>query len=144
MNQKIKMEFSEESKEGGGAVFDLEEQKSGSRETAINNNNNKGKHASATENRRLVWKYIVWPLLLQVNRQYFTLQEYRTKRDELISIYDIQPSSRLSGGLTSLVEKGILMKNKNLYSIDYKLVGHMRKKDNLEYGLAVKKMYAKG
>jgi hypothetical protein len=61
----------------------------------------------------------------------------------LISIFDIQSSSRLSGGLTSLVGKGILIKNKNLYSIDYKLVHHMRKKVNLEYGLAVKKMYAK-
>jgi hypothetical protein len=82
MDQKMRMGFFEEKRKKGAVLFDLEEQKS-SRETAINNNNNnnKGKHASATENRRLVWKYIVWPLLLEANRQYFTLQEYRTKRD---------------------------------------------------------------
>src|SRR5215475_3475962 len=39
-------------------------------ETAPIKTKKKGKHAYATENRRLVWKYIVWPLILQVNRQY--------------------------------------------------------------------------
>jgi hypothetical protein len=104
----------------------------------------KGKHAYATENRRLVWEYIVWPLILQVNRQYFTLQEYRAKRDEFSIIHNIQqPPSRLSGGLISLVDKGILAKNKDLYSIHFRLIPYMRKKIKLEYGLAVKETYAK-
>jgi hypothetical protein len=32
----------------------------------------KGKHASSTENRRLVWEYEIWPLILEDNRNYFT------------------------------------------------------------------------
>ena len=39
----------------------------------------KGKHASSTENRRLVWEYVIWPLILEVNRNYFTLQEYQSR-----------------------------------------------------------------
>jgi hypothetical protein len=102
----------------------------------------KGKHASCTENRRMVWEYIVWPLILQVNRQYFTLEEYRINRDRFSRIYTIS-TTRLARGLISLIAKGMLMKNKSLYSIDYRLVSYMRKKINLEYGLAVKKMKAK-
>jgi hypothetical protein len=102
----------------------------------------KGKHAYSTENRRLVWKYIVWPLILQINRQYFTVEEYHARRDEFGRIYNIS-NARLSAGLISLVDKGILMKNKNLYSIHYQLVPYMRKKANLEYGFAVKETYTK-
>jgi hypothetical protein len=103
----------------------------------------KGKHASSTEKRRIVWEYVVWPLILQVNRQYFTLQEYRTMRDEFSRIYDIQSPLRLSGGLISLVDKGILAKNKDLYSIDYRLISYMRRKAKLQYGFAVKQTFAK-
>ena len=28
----------------------------------------KGKHAYSTENRRMVWENVVWPLILKVNR----------------------------------------------------------------------------
>jgi hypothetical protein len=103
----------------------------------------KGKHASSTEKRRIVWEYVVWPLILQINRQYFTLQEYRTMRDEFSRTYNIRPSLKLSGGLISLVDKGILVKNKDLYSIDYRLVSYMQRKTKLEYGFAVKETYAK-
>ncbi|MFZ0512613.1 MAG: hypothetical protein WAM14_13475, partial [Candidatus Nitrosopolaris sp.] len=40
----------------------------------------KGKHASSTENRRMVWEKIIWPLILDVNRSYFSLKEYHIKR----------------------------------------------------------------
>jgi hypothetical protein len=106
----------------------------------------KGKHASSTENRRRVWECIVWPLILQINRQYFTLQEYRAKTDEFNRLYNVRPpsSSKFSGGLISLVDKGLLLKNKEgLYSIDYRLVPYMRKKVKLEYGFAAKETYAK-
>jgi hypothetical protein len=106
----------------------------------------KGKYASSTENRRLVWERIVWPLILQVNREYFTFEEYRTKRDKFCSIYTNVSPFRLSRGLTSLVERAILIKKSrtsNLYSIHYRLVPYMRKGLNLEYRLAVKKTYAK-
>ncbi len=103
----------------------------------------KGKHASSTEKRRIVWEYVVWPLILKINRQYFTLQEYRAMRDEFSRIYDIQSPLRLSGGLISLVDKGILAKNKDLYSIDYRLISYMQRKAKLQYGFAVKQTFAK-
>jgi hypothetical protein len=54
------------------------------------------------------------------------------------------PLLRFSGGLISLVDKGLLLKNKEgLYSIDYRLVPYMRKKVKLEYGFAAKETYAK-
>ena len=37
----------------------------------------KGKYASATENRRFVWKEIVWPLIIEVNDAEFTLLQYQ-------------------------------------------------------------------
>jgi hypothetical protein len=43
----------------------------------------------------------------------------------------------------SLVQKGILTKEKNLYSLDYRLVPYMREKVILEYGFAAKQTYAK-
>ena len=102
----------------------------------------KGKHASSTESRRIVWENIVWPLILETNRQYITVQEYRTKRDEFIRTHNIYSSSQLSGGLISLMNKGILAKNKGLYSIHYRLVPYMRKKIKLEYGHAARETYA--
>src|ERR687898_382941 len=103
----------------------------------------KGKHASSTEKRRIVWEYVVWPLILKINRQYFTLQEYRAMRDEFSRLYNIRSPSRLSGGLISLVDKGVLAKNKDIYSIDYRLVSYMQRKVKLEYGFALKETYAK-
>ena len=106
----------------------------------------KGKYASSTENRRLVWECIVWPLILQVNREYFTLEEYRTKRDKFCSMHTNISPFRLSRGLNSLTERAILIKKSrtsDIYSIHYRLVPYMRKGLNLEYGLAVKKTYAK-
>jgi hypothetical protein len=102
----------------------------------------KGKHASSTESRRIVWENIVWPLILETNRQYFTVQEYRTKKDEFIRTRNIySSSSQLSGGLVSLMNKGILVKDKGLYSIHYRLVPYMRKKVKLDYGLAARETY---
>ena len=36
----------------------------------------KGKYASATENRRFVWEYIIWPLVTELNDLVFTLEQY--------------------------------------------------------------------
>ena len=85
----------------------------------------------------------MWPLILDSNRQYFTLQEYHIKKDEFIRRHNIQSSSsKLSGGLISLMNKGTLAKNKGLYSIHYRLVPYMRKKIKLEYGHAARETYA--
>jgi hypothetical protein len=96
----------------------------------------KGKYASATENRRFVWNEIVWPLIIQVNDVSFTLKQYQKKRDEVCksSGADISLTSR---GLASLLQKGILFKENDLYSIHYRLIAYMRLKANCDYATAI-------
>jgi hypothetical protein len=86
----------------------------------------------------------VWPLILKINRQYFTIHEYRRKVNEFAKINNIPLGSpKLSGGLISLINRGILVKNNGLYSIHYRLIPYMRKKVKLEYGLAFREIYSK-
>ena len=94
--------------------------------TAIALSRRKGKHASSTQNRRMVWEGVVWPLILQVNRSYFTLDEYHAKRDKFCATYNI-PQPRVAGGFVSLLVKGILT----------------REKKNLFHSLSAYSLYAK-
>jgi hypothetical protein len=96
----------------------------------------KGKHASSTENRRMVWENVVWPLVLEVGRSYFMLKEYHAKRDSFCKKSGVSPS-KVAGGFVSLLVKGILVRNKNIYSIHYRLIPYMRKKAQLEYGVVI-------
>jgi hypothetical protein len=105
-------------------------------------NSKKGKHASSTENRRMVWENVVWPLILEINRSYFTLKEYHAKRNEFCNIYGI-PQSKVAGGFVSLLIKGILTRDENIYSIHYRLIPYMRKKARLEYGLVIREVNTK-
>ena len=102
----------------------------------------KGKHASSTQNRRMVWENIIWPLVLDVNRSYFTLKEYHFKRDKFCNNRKIQ-SSKVAGGFVSLLVKGILVRQKSIYSIHYRLIPYMRKKASLEYGQAIREASTK-
>jgi len=102
----------------------------------------KGKHASSTQNRRMVWENIIWPLILDVNRSYFTLKEYHSKRDKFCKYRKIQ-SSKVAGGFVSLLVKGILTRQKSIYSIHYRLIPYMRKKASLEYGQAIREASTK-
>ena len=102
----------------------------------------KGKQASSTENRRLVWEFVIWPLILEVNRNYFTLQEYHSKRDCVCENKEILPS-KVAGGFVSLLVKGILVREKNIYSIHYKLIPYMRKKVHLDYGTVIREINTK-
>ena len=102
----------------------------------------KGKHASSTQNRRMVWENIIWPLVLDVNRSYFTLKEYHFKRDQFCNNRKIQ-SSKVAGGFVSLLVKGILVRQKSIYSIHYRLIPYMRKKASLEYGQAIREASTK-
>lgn len=102
----------------------------------------KGKHASSTENRRLVWEFVIWPLILEVNRNFFTLQEYHIKRDCVCGNREILPS-KVAGGFVSLLVKGILVREKNIYSIHYKLIPYMRKKVHLDYGTVIREINTK-
>ena len=102
----------------------------------------KGKHASSTENRRMVWENVVWPLILDINRSYFSLKEYHEKRNAFCMNTGTQPS-KVAGGFVSLLIKGILARNKNIYSIHYRLIPYMRKKSPLEYGLVIREVNTK-
>ncbi len=102
----------------------------------------KGKHASSTENRRLVWEYVIWPLVLDVNRNYFALKEYHIQRDTVCKERNILPS-KVAGGFVSLLVKGILIREKNMYSIHYKLIPYMRKKVDLDYGTVIREVNTK-
>ncbi len=96
----------------------------------------KGKYASATENRRFVWAEVVWPLILELNDTTFTLKQYQKKRDEVCikKNVDVVTTSR---GLVSLMQKEILRKENYLYSIHYRLIPYMRLKADCDYGTAI-------
>jgi len=96
----------------------------------------KGKYASATENRRFVWQEIVWPLILEVNDVSFTLKQYQKKRDEICKSKEVEISIT-SRGLVSLLQKGILIKENDLYSIHYRLIAYMRLKAECDYATAI-------
>ena len=103
----------------------------------------KGKYASATENRRFVWHEIVWPLILEVNDVSFTLKQYQKKRDEVCAKknLDVSTSSR---GLVSLLQKGILIKENDLYSIHFRLIAYMRLKAECDYATAIHEVRISG
>ena len=96
----------------------------------------KGKYASATENRRFVWHEIVWPLILEVNDVSFTLKQYQKKRDEICKSKSVEIATT-SRGLVSLLQKGIIIKENDLYSIHYRLIAYMRLKADCDYATAI-------
>jgi len=99
----------------------------------------KGKYATATENRRFVWHEIVWPLILEVNDLSFTLKQYQKKRDEICNKKGVGVSTT-SRGLASLLQKGIIFKEKALYSIHYRLIAYMRLKADCDYATAIREV----
>jgi hypothetical protein len=104
----------------------------------------KGKYASSTENRRLVWENIVWPLILDNGRPYFSIKEYHERRDRYCSHVGIT-QSKVAGGFVSLIVKGLLIKDKHrdVYSVHYRIIPYMRKRVRLEYGQAVREIITK-
>jgi|TARA_B100001750_G_scaffold264_1_gene308 hypothetical protein len=96
----------------------------------------KGKYASATENRRFVWKEIIWPLVLEVNDVSFSLKQYQRKRDQVCKKFNISITS-LSRGLASVIQKELLLKENQMYSIHYRLIPYMRLKADCDYGTAI-------
>ena len=96
----------------------------------------KGKYATATENRRFVWAEIIWPLILEINDVIFTLQQFQNKRQRVCERENISINIP-SRGLASLLQKGILIKENNIYSIHYKLIPYMRLKATCDYATAI-------
>ena len=102
----------------------------------------KGKYASATQNRRLVWEKVVWPLILETNNVSFAMDQYKKKRDEICKELGI-PSSRIAGGFVSLLLKGIIYKERKIYSIHYRLIPYMRLRAGCDYATAVREASTK-
>jgi len=102
----------------------------------------KGKYAFATQNRRFVWQKIIWPVILEINDVSFTLKQYQKKRDEICKDDDATIGTT-SRGLASLIQKGFLFKEKDLYSIHYRLIPYMRLKADCDYGTAIREIKMK-
>ena len=102
----------------------------------------KGKYASGTYNRRFVWKEIVWPLILELDEVAFTLAQYQKKRDDICQKFDV-PFTVSSRGLVSLVQKNLLFRENDLYSIHYRLIPYMRLKAECDYATAIKEVRVK-
>ena len=96
----------------------------------------KGKYASATENRRLVWSEIIWPLILQVNDVAFSLKQFQEKREKVCNEKNISINIP-SRGLVSLMQKEIVRKEGKIYSIHYRLIPYMRLKATCDYATAI-------
>lgn len=96
----------------------------------------KGKYASATENRRFVWSQIIWPLILEVNDVAFSLKQFQKKRDQICIEKNISINIP-SRGLVSLMQKGIIRKEGNIYSIHFRLIPYMRLKAICDYATAI-------
>lgn len=96
----------------------------------------KGKYASATENRRFVWTEIIWPLILEINDVAFSLKQYQRKRDQVCEKNNVKTTAT-SRGLVSLMQKGILLKEDDIYSIHFRLIPYMRLKAKCDYATAI-------
>ena len=96
----------------------------------------KGKYASATENRRFVWAEIIWPLILEINDVVFTLKQFQNKRQKVCEEKNISINIP-ARGLASLLQRGITLKEKNIYSIHFKLIPYMRLKATCDYATAI-------
>ena len=96
----------------------------------------KGKYAAATQNRRVVWEKIVWPLILEIDDVTFSVKQYQKKRDQIYQENNLKISD-ISRGLASLLQKGMLLKEDNMYSIHYRLIAYMRVKADCDYPTAI-------
>ena len=96
----------------------------------------KGKYAAATQNRRMVWEKIVWPLILEIDDVTFSVKQYQKKRDQICQKNNLK-ISEISRGLASLLQKGMLLKEDNMYSIHYRLIAYMRVKADCDYPTAI-------
>ena len=96
----------------------------------------KGKYAAATQNRRVVWEKIVWPLILEIDDVTFSVKQYQKKRDQICQKNNLKISD-ISRGLASLLQKGMLLKENKMYSIHYRLIAYMRVKADCDYTTAI-------
>ena len=96
----------------------------------------KGKYAASTQNRRIVWEKVVWPLILEIDDIAFSVKQYQKKRDDVCHKNNFT-ISEMSRGLASLLQKGVIIKEDNMYSIHYRLIAYMRLKADCDYATAI-------
>ena len=96
----------------------------------------KGKYAASTQNRRIVWEKVVWPVILEIDDITFSIKQYQKKRDEVCHNNNFK-ISEMSRGLASLLQRGIIIKENNMYSIHYRLIAYMRLKADCDYATAI-------
>ena len=96
----------------------------------------KGKYATATQNRRIVWQKIIWPLILEIDDVVFSLKQYQKKRDEVCYKNNLK-IPEMSRGLVSLLQRGMIIKENATYSIHYRLIPYMRLKAECDYATAI-------
>ena len=84
----------------------------------------------------------MWPLILELNNVSFTLEQYKKKRNEVCKELNMPPS-RIAGGFVSLLLKGMLYKEEDLYSIHYRLIPYMRLKADCDYATAIRETSVK-
>lgn len=96
----------------------------------------KGKYASATENRRFVWSQVIWPLILELNDVSFSLKQFHKKRDQICNERNISINIP-SRGLVSLMQKEIILKEREIYSIHFRLIPYMRLRAMCDYSTAI-------
>ncbi len=84
----------------------------------------------------MVWEKIVWPIILEVNDVTFSVKQYQKKRDQICQKNNLKISD-ISRGLASLLQKGMLLKEDNMYSIHYRLIAYMRVQADCDYPTAI-------
>ena len=102
----------------------------------------KGKYASATENRRFVWAEIIWPLILEINDVAFSLKQFQEKREKVCKEKNVTITIP-SRGLASLIQKEMLRKEGNIYSIHFRLIPYMRLRAICDYATIIREVRLK-
>ena len=64
------------------------------------------------------------------------LKQYQKKRDDICKKFNI-PITTLSRGLASLIQKELLLKENQNYSIHYRLIAYMRLKSECDYATTI-------
>ena len=73
---------------------------------------------------------------MELNDVTFSLKQYQKKREQACRKYNLKISD-MSRGLVSLLQKGLILKENNMYSIHYRLIAYMRLNAECDYATAL-------
>ena len=89
-----------------------------------------------------MWGEIIWPLILEINDVAFSLKQFQEKREKVCKEKNVSITIP-SRGLVSLVQKGILRKEGNIYSIHFRLIPYMRLRAICDYATVIREVRLK-